>query len=219
MRASSDNPRAAHGAHTREQLLDAAEQLFARRGFEATSVRDITHAASCNLAAVSYHFGGKHNLYDAVFHRRMAEMRERRIASIREAVGAKRSLEEVLHAFATAFLEPLVDRGSGRLLIELISREMLDPQLPRERFLAEVAGPVQEALSAAIMTVTPGLQPGPARLCVISIVGQLLQVAHMLRRDELAPGWGPELPALPAMVDQIVRFSAAGIRASAGNTR
>jgi AcrR family transcriptional regulator len=207
------------GAQTRERLLDAAERLFAENGFAATSVRDITAAASSNIAAVNYHFGGKHNLYHEVFRRRMAAMRDQRIASIRQVQGGASSLEGVLYAFATAFLQPLVDRGSGRLLIELITREMLDPQLPRELFLAEVVGPVQEALAEAIMTVTPGLEPGPARLCVVSIVGQLLQVAHRLRRGELAPAWGAELPPLPDMVGQIVRFSAAGVRACARKAR
>lgn len=207
------------GAQTRERLLDAAERLFAENGFAATSVRDITAAAASNIAAVNYHFGGKHNLYNEVFRRRMAAMREQRIASIRQSRAEGGSLEAVLQAFATAFLQPLVDRGSGRLLIELISREMLDPQLPRELFLAEVVGPIQEVLADAIVAATPGLGPGPARLCVISIVGQLLQVAHRLQRGELAAGWGAELPPLPEMVDQIVRFSAAGVRASARGAR
>jgi AcrR family transcriptional regulator len=207
------------GAQTRERLLDAAERLFAEKGFAATSVRDITAAASSNIAAVNYHFGGKHNLYNAVFRRRMASMREQRIASIRQARDESGALEAVLNAFATAFLQPLVDRGSGRLLVELISREMLDPQLPRELFLAEVVGPVQEALAEAIIAATPGLSLVSARLCVISIVGQLLQVAHRLRRGEYAQSWGAELPVLPEMVDQIVRFSAAGVRACARKTR
>jgi AcrR family transcriptional regulator len=201
------------GAQTRVRLLDAAERLFAENGFAATSVRDITAAAGSNVAAVNYHFGGKHNLYNEVFRRRMAAMREQRLASIRQAQGATESLEGVLQAFAMAFLHPLVDRDSGRLLIELISRELLDPQLPRELFLAEVVGPVQEALAQAIMAVTPGLEVGSARLCVISIVGQLLQVAHRVRRGEFVPGWGAELPTVSTMVDQIVLFSAAGVRA------
>jgi AcrR family transcriptional regulator len=207
------------GAQTRERLLDAAERLFAEKGFAATSVRDITAAAASNIAAVNYHFGGKYNLYNEVFRRRMAAIREQRIASIRQSTGEGGTLEVVLQAFATAFLQPLVDRGSGRLLLELISREMLDPQLPRELFLAEVVAPIQEVLVEAIVAATPGLGPGPARLCVISIVGQLLQVAHRLRRGELAAGWGVELPPLPDMVDQIVRFSAAGVRASARGAR
>ena len=207
------------GAQTRERLLEAAERLFAEKGFAATSVRDITAAAASNVAAINYHFGGKHNLYHEVFRRRMAAMRDQRIASIRQTQGGTDSLEGLLYSFATAFLQPLMDRGGGRLLIELITREMLDPQLPRELFLAEVVGPVQEALAEVIMRVTPGLDAGPARLCVVSIVGQLLQIAHRLRRGELAPAWGAELPPLPEMVGQVVRFSAAGVRACARKSR
>ena len=44
---------------THERILQAAENLFSTKGFEATSVRDITTEASCNVASVNYHFGGK----------------------------------------------------------------------------------------------------------------------------------------------------------------
>jgi len=47
---------------THERILDAAQKLFAEKGLDATSVRDITTAAECNVAAVNYHFGGKENL-------------------------------------------------------------------------------------------------------------------------------------------------------------
>ena len=47
------------GAQTRERLLETAERLFSQRGYAVTSVRDITAEASCNVAAVTYHFGGK----------------------------------------------------------------------------------------------------------------------------------------------------------------
>ena len=52
---------------TREKVLDAAEQLFAERGFNAVSVREITGAAEVHLSAVNYYFGSKKNLYLQVF--------------------------------------------------------------------------------------------------------------------------------------------------------
>jgi AcrR family transcriptional regulator len=48
---------------TKERILDTAEVLFAQKGYRAVSVREITSAARCNLAAVNYHFGKKENLY------------------------------------------------------------------------------------------------------------------------------------------------------------
>jgi len=67
-----DSPDVSHdgspdrAADTRARILEAARELFARRGFDGTSVRDITAAADVNLAAVRYHFQGKEPLYHAV---------------------------------------------------------------------------------------------------------------------------------------------------------
>ncbi|MEJ2220434.1 MAG: TetR family transcriptional regulator, partial [Desulfobacterales bacterium] len=62
--------KAANNDHTRERILDEAESLFALKGYDAVSVREITGAANCNLAAVNYHFGNKRNLYLEVFRSR-----------------------------------------------------------------------------------------------------------------------------------------------------
>lgn len=52
---------------TAADLLSAATALFARHGYEGTSVRAITHEAGTNLGAITYHFGSKDALYEAVF--------------------------------------------------------------------------------------------------------------------------------------------------------
>jgi len=56
-------------SETVEKILDAAEILFAERGFSETSLRMITSKAKVNLAAVNYHFGSKNALIQAVFSR------------------------------------------------------------------------------------------------------------------------------------------------------
>ena len=214
MRPSSDNPRAVHGAHTREQLLDAAERLFARRGFEATSVRDITSAAACNLAAVNYHFGSKHALYHETFRRRLAAVRDARITTIERALATPGAdLESVLSSFGQAFLAPLVRDGGGGQLTELIAREMVDPRLPAELFADEFVEPVQRALAAAIVALAPGIGEADARLCVGSMVAQLVQAVHRLRHAERATAGRAAAPQLPELIHHIVRFSAGGIRA------
>ena len=57
---------------TRERVLDAAESLFAESGFRGASVRDICNLAGVNPGAVSYHFGGKRQLYRSVLRRAAA---------------------------------------------------------------------------------------------------------------------------------------------------
>lgn len=54
---------------TKERILIAATSLFASKGFEGTSVRDIAGAAQVNLASINYHFENKTGLYLSVFER------------------------------------------------------------------------------------------------------------------------------------------------------
>jgi TetR/AcrR family transcriptional regulator, regulator of cefoperazone and chloramphenicol sensitivity len=206
-------------ARTRERLLAVAEQLFAERGYRAASVRDITTAARCNLAAVTYHFGGKASLYGEVFRRRMRMLREQRIRGIRSALeeaGDRADLEMLLRAFTTAFLEPHLDESSGRRLMQLFSRELLDPHLQPGTLMDEMVVPVQETFVQAMRAVGAGVGLREARRCAQSVVAQ---IAHSIRtRGMLGSGRAATRHELsfPEIVDHIVRFSAAGIRACAG---
>jgi len=49
------------------QILEAAEQLFADKGFEGTSVRDVAEVANVNVAMISYYFGSKEKMLDSLF--------------------------------------------------------------------------------------------------------------------------------------------------------
>lgn len=57
------------------QIMEAAEKLFAEQGFAGTSVRDIAEAAHVNLAMISYYFGSKEKLMEAMFHYRGAHFK------------------------------------------------------------------------------------------------------------------------------------------------
>lgn len=54
------------GAETRTRILRTALPLFAARGFDGTSVRDVAGAAGVNVATLAWHFGDKQGLYDAI---------------------------------------------------------------------------------------------------------------------------------------------------------
>ena len=57
------------------QILEATEELFAEHGYDGTSVRDIAHHAGVNVAMISYYFGSKEKLMEAMFTYRMAANR------------------------------------------------------------------------------------------------------------------------------------------------
>src|SRR4029453_9767910 len=90
----------ATSADTKTRILDAAELLFMEHGFEATSLRQLTAAASVNLAAVNYPFGSKEELFEAVPTRRLDPMNQERIALLdrreSEAGGKPLSCEKIL---------------------------------------------------------------------------------------------------------------------------
>lgn len=205
-----------HPARTRERLIEAAERLFAAHGFRATSVRALTSEAGCNVASVNYHFGGKEGLYREMFRRRLAALREQRIAGLRRAMGeagGEEGLERTLGAFTAAFLEPHLDQSGGRRLMRLFSRELLDPHLRPGTLQREMVEPVRRALTEALQSVCHGLDARSARRSVHSVIAQLVHVVQM----QNAPGAmrDPKLRDfnLKVAADHIVRFSAAGIRA------
>ena|SRR5579875_2332041 len=57
------------------QIMEAAEKLFAEKGFDGTSVRDIAEAAHVNLAMISYYFGSKEKLMETMFKYRGEHLR------------------------------------------------------------------------------------------------------------------------------------------------
>ena len=79
---------------TKTKILDAAEKLFGNKGFDATSLRDITAGADVNLAAVNYHFQTKESLIDAVIARRLEPVNRRRLEML-AAAGAKVAVFDV----------------------------------------------------------------------------------------------------------------------------
>ena len=58
------------------EILKVAEKLFAKKGFSATSIRDISHEATINVSMISYYFGSKDKLIEALFEWRSSESRK-----------------------------------------------------------------------------------------------------------------------------------------------
>jgi TetR/AcrR family transcriptional regulator len=83
---STDRER--NGARTREAVLDAAEALFAERGYEATSLGDIGASAGVSRGTPGYFFGSKLELYRAVLERCLEQVRSA-VRSGRERVRAR----------------------------------------------------------------------------------------------------------------------------------
>ena len=202
---------------TRDRILESSLRLFAENGFDATSVRDITTDAGCNVASVNYHFGGKENLYLETFRSMLELLRDQRLSVLDELMGRSQppTLEEFLQSFAGGFIDPLTNESRRRLFMAMVSREMFDARLPHDVFLHEFVHPILERALAVMAEVGPRLEPETARMCIMSMVGQLLHVLrahHLFSDDDNSLG----IPArLGDYIPHFVRFAAGGIRACA----
>ena len=202
---------------SRQRLLDSAEQLFAEKGFDSTSVRDLTQLAKCNVASVNYHYGSKEKLYQKVFHKHFTLMRETRITSINRVMqdhGPQTSLEQLIEAFARAFLEPLLDDSSGRLTMRLMMREMTDPRLPADMFFKDMVKPVSAVLLGAMHQICPDLDQRNAQKCVHSLIAQLIHVVQVRIYFTRIQKLDHPMLNLQEMLDHVVQFTEAGMKAS-----
>ena len=212
-----EKPNIESNKHVQKRLLEAAEELFCENGFGATSVRDLTTRAGCNVAAVNYYFGSKDNLYEEVFRRQLITITDKRIASIKNLMSRKEPaivLEELLRVFADSFLEPLLDKSSGRRFIKLMTREIIDPHLPRSLFIEKMIVPTIGTMQQALVKVCPGLETKAINMCIFSLIGQLLHLIRLKEMFDEDEQFGTLMFKFDQVIEHVVEFSAAGIRAA-----
>jgi AcrR family transcriptional regulator len=95
------------GVKARGRLLDAAESLFAERGFYGVTTRQVAEAASVDVALIYYHFKNKSSLFDGVFERRARILVSARSESLRAYVLDNGAV--TVQGAVAAFINPMID--------------------------------------------------------------------------------------------------------------
>ena len=172
---------------TRGALLDAAERLFAARGLDTVSVRDITRAARANLGAINYHFGTRRGLIAAVFARRMEPLMQARLAALDalEVAAGDRPprLEAVLEAFfRPAVAEALPPHGTAAAFGRLMARCLMEPNPQLDRLLRGYIEPVVRRYDAALLRTAPDLTLDEVFWRMHLLLGALHQSLLMMDR-------------------------------------
>jgi AcrR family transcriptional regulator len=144
------------------RILDAAERLFAERGFRGTSVRAITDLAGANLAAVGYHFGSKAELLAAVARRVIEPVNAAQCAGLDRLLARTPdpSAAELVAAFAGPLFDemPAGDEGgarTSRLIVTIIA----DPAQEARSWTGPAEDTVRDRHLAAFGRALPGLSP------------------------------------------------------------
>ena len=127
-------------AKTRKRVIEAAEKLFARRGIEAVSVRDITQAAGVNLAAINYHFGTKNALAAEVFKQMIDPLNAQRLQLLDNVETRAGRKAPGLEAVLEAMIRPAVERGfdqrqDSETFLRLTGRCLSEPNAELEQIV------------------------------------------------------------------------------------
>ena len=147
-------------SETVERILDAAEQLFAEKGFAETSLRLITSKAGVNLAAVNYHFGSKESLMQEVFRRRLDWLNEERMRVLdayeKDAGGNALKPSQIVDGFFGTLLRLADDESHGGMIfLRLLGRTLTEPSEFIRTFLAHEYKPVMDRYKEALFRALP----------------------------------------------------------------
>lgn len=161
---------------TRERLLDAAEKLFAKNGYDSVGVREITSAAGSNLAAVNYHFGSKENLYMEVFHERWRARAQMILQPLTE-LGQQQNITptQVVETMARCFLEGPLTADERLRHAQLIARELATPGKAFQLLAEGVLKPTLIHGASLLRRALPHPMPKERlRLIILSIFAQVI---------------------------------------------
>ena len=157
------------GAQRRRQLLDVGRELFAQRGYEATSIEEIAARADVSKPVVYEHFGGKEGLY-AVVDREMQRLLDR----FTSALASGGHPRELLERAALVLLDYIEDETDGFRVLTHDSPVAASGTF--SSLISEVARKVEHILAAQLGT--NGYDPRAAELYSQALVGMVALVGQ-----------------------------------------
>jgi len=150
-------------SETVDRILDAAELLFAEKGFSETSLRMITSKAKVNLAAVNYHFGSKNALIQAVFSRFLSPLSRLMEQGLKEnewgeAGAPTPQLEDLIRLYTRSLLKIPTSHDNGvSIFMRLLGLAYTQSQGHLRKYLEEEYSRSFRLFMQFVKESTPGL--------------------------------------------------------------
>src|SRR5690348_5410533 len=137
---------------TKRRLLEAAGEVFAERGFDSATVREICDRAEANIASVNYYFGDKQRLYiDAVREAQCTRMEQVPLVECDTAAPADERLRTFIHTMLSHMIyeeRPAWHRG-------LMLRELSHPTAACAEIVEDYIRPMAEQLNRILVEMLP----------------------------------------------------------------
>lgn len=208
------------GRITRTKILDAAEQVFADKGVNGASLREIMIVAEVNIAAVNYYFGSKADLLKAVVSRRSALINGARLALLEESIAENNGTSTIdgwLHAFVAPFVEAEGSSDVGwrnfmRVLNWVATAQGHDVLC--QEIIQDTYGAMRQSFLDSLAAIIPELSIEEVNWRYYSAVTVLRTVVVARERAELA-GAPVNTADLNHMIAHVVPFLRGGLTAPA----
>ena len=194
------------GRATPTDLLQAARDLFADRGYDGASIRAITDRAGVNLGAVTYHFGTKEALYNRVIETFIAPLRERVVEAAHTDGPPLDRIEAIVRA---AFQRYIEDPAMPRLILQQIASGRPAPP-PARAWIRQALGILGDLVRAGQSDGT--IRKGDPRFMALMAIAPILFI-HLIR-GPLQDAIGLDLDnrrTRKALLDQIVASVRGGL--------
>lgn len=205
---------------TRAELLEAAGHVFAEKGFDRATGKEICLRAGANSAAINYYFGGIDGLYAAALEE--ANQRLVPLEALSAAIAGKTDARAKLQALLELVADKLMGPISSSWAFGVFSREITAPS-PAIETLVETQGLQKARIVKSIvgeLMALPEDHPAVARGC-ISVIAPLILLfladRRMLKR--LFPNFGFGRGDAKALARHTLHFAMAGLAAVARDAR
>ncbi len=197
----------------KRKLLDAAERLFAEKGFDCVAVRDVSQAVGMNVASVNYYFGSRANLLATVILHYALPLQKDRLAhlekAVRKAGGGRIQIEEIL----AAYIKPLranfaLKENSETSFYQLVGRIFTDhgnSLFPQEK---QIFSEVNERFIQALSKLLPEVSIVNLEERFHFIQGAMI---HLLTHHSLLVKNGKPHPTMEESLERLISFAVLGL--------
>ncbi|MBK9385653.1 MAG: CerR family C-terminal domain-containing protein [Planctomycetes bacterium] len=202
---------------TKDQILDAAERLFAAEGFGATSLRRILGDVGLNPAAIHYHFGGKDEMVEALFERRLGPLnaeRMRRFDALETRAGAAPTVASIVDAFISPALAPAARGEEGERFLRFVGRYLQESGEAASARLRRTFEPVIRRFVDLLARALPELRGEALAWRVHFLVGAMFHSMTCREHVSWLCGGVPSV-SLERAREELIAFASAGLSAPA----
>jgi AcrR family transcriptional regulator len=194
---------------TKNRVLNAAEKVFAARGFDGATIRDIATEAHEPVGTIHHHGGGKEALFHQTIARRAETLSQARLTALSQMRARDDvTLEAVLSAFIRPFFDLTHEDPRWRNYARLVAFVSVDDRW--QDISAQFFDPTVEVFMQDLLAILPSAtRPRLAEGFVFSVSAMLALLTSQDRISTLSGGQSEQ----DAQIDHLVRFCAAGFTA------